>query len=200
MTRARKSSRNSEPGATPVTKQVVAHAGAGDVEEVALGVVDVLEVGGVGDGLDAGLERDDLVVAGGDDDGAELEALGEVHRADGGVAGLAFGTAVELAGGEAGGLHRSSGALQLGLRPHEDADLLRRHALTDPRLHPLRDGHRLLLDRVEDGDGRLGAVEGGDGAAAHVRVAVHVAHLRREQPVGLAANLVRGAVVDAQRA
>ena len=34
---------------------------------------------GVGDGLDARLERDDLVVAGGDHDGAELEALRKVR-------------------------------------------------------------------------------------------------------------------------
>ena len=67
-------------------EEVIAGAGAGDVEEVAFGVVDLVEVGVVGDGFDAGLEGDDGVVAGEDGDGAEFEAFGEVHGADGGVA------------------------------------------------------------------------------------------------------------------
>ena len=63
-------------------QQVVARAGAGDVEQVPLGVVDLLQVGVVADGLDALLQRNDLVVAGHHDDGAELQPLGQVHRAD----------------------------------------------------------------------------------------------------------------------
>ena len=52
-----------------------------------LRVIDVLEVGGVGDVLDAGLERDDLVVAGGDDDGADApldlgDAAGRANAGD----------------------------------------------------------------------------------------------------------------------
>ena len=53
-----------------------------------LRVVDVLEVGGVGDVLDAGLERDDLVVAGDDDDdGADAhldlgDAAGRANAGD----------------------------------------------------------------------------------------------------------------------
>ena len=162
--------------------------------------VDVLEVGGVGDGLDASLERDHLVVAGGDHDGAELEALREVHRTDGRATGLDFGAAVEFAGGEAGCLDCRTYAFQLWLRPHEDANLVRRHALPHPRLDPPGDGDRLVINRIEHCDRRLGAVVGGDCAAADIRVAVDVAHLGRQVQVGLAADLVRGAVVDTQGA
>jgi len=42
---------------------MVAGTGAGDVEQVALGVVDLLEIGIVCDPLDAFLQRQDLVVA-----------------------------------------------------------------------------------------------------------------------------------------
>src|SRR2546422_10481907 len=45
-------------------QEVVAGASASDVQKLALGVVDLFEVGFVGDGFDALLERDDFVVAG----------------------------------------------------------------------------------------------------------------------------------------
>jgi hypothetical protein len=51
------------------------------------GVVNLFQIGVVGDGLDSFLRRDDLVIAGHHDHGAELQALSEVHGADGGAAG-----------------------------------------------------------------------------------------------------------------
>ena len=63
-------------------EEVIAGTGTGDVEEVALGVIDLCEVSVVGDALDTRLERDDFVVAGGDHHSAEFETLGEVYRAD----------------------------------------------------------------------------------------------------------------------
>ena len=59
---------------------MVSSAGARHVEQVPLRLVDVLEIRFVGHGLDALLERDDLVVAGHHRDGAKLEAL--VDKAD----------------------------------------------------------------------------------------------------------------------
>jgi len=44
---------------------MVACASAGDVEEMALGVVDVFQIAFVDDRLDSGLQRDHLVVTGG---------------------------------------------------------------------------------------------------------------------------------------
>jgi len=55
---------------------MIPRPGAGDVEQVAFGVVDLFQVGVVGDGFDAFLEGDDFVVAGHDHDGAEFETFG----------------------------------------------------------------------------------------------------------------------------
>ena len=61
----------------PITSTRARH-----VEQVALRVVDLLEIGFVDNALDPGLKREDLVVATGDDYSPELEALGEVHGSD----------------------------------------------------------------------------------------------------------------------
>jgi hypothetical protein len=45
-------------------EQMIPRSGAGDIEQVALGVVDFLQVGVIAHGFDALLQRDDLVVAG----------------------------------------------------------------------------------------------------------------------------------------
>lgn len=47
---------------------------AGDVEEVALGVADFLQIGTIADGFDAFLQGDDLVVAGHYNHGTKLRA------------------------------------------------------------------------------------------------------------------------------
>src|SRR5712671_380819 len=78
-------------------QQVVAGAGAGNVEQVPLGVVGVFEVGVVGDVFDPRLQGHDFVVTGGDDDGAVFESLGQVHRADGDRTGRSPSVVVELA-------------------------------------------------------------------------------------------------------
>ncbi len=58
----------------------------------------------------------------------------------------------------------------------------------------------LVLLGLERPNRRRRAVEHGDGVAAVLAVAVHIGHLRPEQPVRLHADLVGGAVVDAQGA
>ena len=65
-----------------------------------LGVVDLLQVRIVPDRPDARLQRDHLVVAGHHCDGAELQALRQMHRSDRGVAGWGFGVVVEHLEGE----------------------------------------------------------------------------------------------------
>ena len=82
----RRSSRNSDAGFDARHQQMIPRAGAGDVEQVALGVVDFLQIGVVADRLDALLQGDDLVVAGHHGHGAELQPLGQVHGADRDVA------------------------------------------------------------------------------------------------------------------
>ena len=66
---------------------MVAGPGAGDVEQVALGGVDLVEFGLIADSFDSCLQRQHVVIAGGDDHGAKLEAFREMHRADSDVAG-----------------------------------------------------------------------------------------------------------------
>ena len=56
------------------------------------------------------------------------------------------------------------------------------------------------LSVLQEPNRRRRAVEHGNGIAAVLAVAVHIRHDRPEQPVGLHADLVGGAVVDAQGA
>jgi hypothetical protein len=92
---------------------VVSGAGAGYVEEVALGVVDFLEIGIIAYGFDAFLEGDDFIVAGHDGYGAEFQALGQVHGADGDVAAGGFDVFIKYAEGHSGRFYCRLGALQL---------------------------------------------------------------------------------------
>ena len=70
----RRSSRNSDAG----HEYVVPGAGAGDVEQMGFGVVDIFQVRFVGDRLDPMLKRDDFIVAGHDSDGAKLRPFAVV--------------------------------------------------------------------------------------------------------------------------
>ena len=63
-------------------QEMAAGAGARDVEQVALGGVDLVELGLIAYSLDPFLRRQYLVVACGDYHGAKLQALGKVHQAD----------------------------------------------------------------------------------------------------------------------
>src|SRR5438270_2286663 len=60
---------------------MIAGAGAGDVKQMALAVVDFFEVGFVADVLDALLGRDDLIGAGHYYDDAEFQPFRQMHRA-----------------------------------------------------------------------------------------------------------------------
>jgi hypothetical protein len=63
-------------------QQMIPRASAGDVKEVTLGVMNLLRIGVVADGLDACLQRDYLVVAGHHYYSSELKPFSEVHGAD----------------------------------------------------------------------------------------------------------------------
>jgi hypothetical protein len=64
-------------------KQPVARKGAGDVEQFALGIVNLIEFSFVGDGFNAPLQGQAIVIARHDGDGFLFEALGKMHGADG---------------------------------------------------------------------------------------------------------------------
>ena len=63
-------------------EQAISRPGAGDVEQVALRVVDLFEIRVVGRRLDPFLKGNDLVVAGHHGDRPKLQPLGQRHRAD----------------------------------------------------------------------------------------------------------------------
>ena len=104
---------------------MVAGACAGDVQQVSLGVVDILEVGLVGDLHQARVQRDHVVVAGDDRDGSELQTFGGVHRADADVSVGEFHALFDPCGLQAGRPCGSGGPVDLFGRADEDADFVR---------------------------------------------------------------------------
>ena len=79
-------------------KQMITSSGAGDIEQVTLGVVDLLKVRIIGYGFDTFLERHDFVIAGHHRDSSELKPLSQVHGADRNVPRRRFHLVAELAG------------------------------------------------------------------------------------------------------
>src|SRR3972149_6654585 len=69
----------------PCNQQVIPSPRAGDIEEVPLRLVDVLQVSVVRDGFDPRLQRHDLVITRHDRNRLELESLAQVHRPEGNV-------------------------------------------------------------------------------------------------------------------
>jgi hypothetical protein len=63
-------------------QQMISGAGTGNVEQVPLGVVDLLQIGVVANRLDALLQGNYFVVTGHHNHSPKLQTLGEVHRAD----------------------------------------------------------------------------------------------------------------------
>ena len=78
-----KSAKNSDAGLTPENQKPISCAGAGDIEQVSLRFVYFIELGLIGDGFDAVLQRQNVIIAGRDHHGLELKPFGEVHCADG---------------------------------------------------------------------------------------------------------------------
>lgn len=156
---------------------MVAGAGEGYVEEVALGVEDVFEVGFVGGGGDAGLGGDDFVVAGYDGYGAEFEAFGQVHGSYGGVTGLDFNGVVDGFSGERGLLQGLTGSGDFFGGADEDSDFVGlEFVLCDALFQP---GGYQCGSRVPSGadlDGGGWTVEDGGGSLSFFGVAVYVAY------------------------
>jgi hypothetical protein len=74
---------------------MIPRAGAGHVEQVALGIIYFLQIRIVADRLDALLQRNYLVVAGHHDHSPKLQSLGEVHGADRNVPACSFNVLIE---------------------------------------------------------------------------------------------------------
>jgi hypothetical protein len=63
-------------------EQMVTGSGTSDIKQMALGVVDVFQIGLVGNPLDPLLQRDHVLVAYRDSDGPKFQTLDQAHRAD----------------------------------------------------------------------------------------------------------------------
>jgi hypothetical protein len=177
---------------------VIPRPGAGDVQEVTFGFVDLLEVRIVTDALHALLKWDDLVVAGHHDHGPEFETLGQVHGADRDVASGGFDVFVEDAEGETRTAHCGLSPSQLRGGTDEDAELVRQ----DPGLgsfgNPGAHGLGFLVRGGQLPEDGWRTIEGRDGVVPGLGVAVDVGHFGAQEAIGLLADLMRGAVVDAR--
>jgi hypothetical protein len=63
-------------------QQMISRSGAGNVEQLALGVIDFLQIRVIADRLDTFLQGYDFIVACHHDHGPKLQTFGEVHSAD----------------------------------------------------------------------------------------------------------------------
>ena len=141
-------------------EQMISRARAGDVQELALRLVHVLEVCVVRDGFDALLLRQHFVITGSDNHGAKLKPLREVHSADCDCAHPQLFDPVKLLRFEVSGPHSVESAADFGVRANEDADLVRLQTLQNAVTEPSADAGLLLLEGVGDANLRICAVEG----------------------------------------
>ena len=130
-------------------EEVIACPCAGDVEQVALAVVDLREIAVVGDGFDARLRGDDLVVAGHDGDRAKLQSLCEVHGGDGEMPLVRFDMLVQNLGRQSRLGNRCTRTLQLGLGADEDGDVMRFDGFGDVLGDPGGNRAGLLRGRLD---------------------------------------------------
>ena len=97
-------------------------------------------------------------------------------------------------------LCRSLRAIQLRCGSNEYAELVWQHACLCVFRDPVADRRDLLVFALERVNRRRRAVEDRNRIAPVLAVAIHVGHDRAEQTVRLRADLVGGAIVDAQGA
>ncbi len=123
---------------------MVEGARAGDVKQVPFGIVDFLKVGIVCNALDPFLKGNDFIVASHDDDGSELQALGEVHRAVGDGAVFDLNLVAQFNVSCSGDRQRSPCPLKFGVGAHEDADLVWMASFAQPLRDPCSVGFGFL--------------------------------------------------------
>src|ERR1017187_3088898 len=90
-------------------EQMVAGTGAGDVKQMTFGVVNVLKVGLVGDGLNPFLKWNHVIVTSHHCDCPELQAFGKMHGTDGQPSNRRRDVFVENIKTESGGVCRGFG-------------------------------------------------------------------------------------------
>lgn len=92
------------------------------------------------------------------------------------------------------------GTRKLTFGTDEHSEFMRQDAGLDLLRQPIGDAELFLVLVGESSDEGWRSVENGNGVAAILAVAIHVGDLWTEQAVGLLADLMRCAVIDAEAA
>lgn len=158
----------------PRYEEMVSRPGAGNIEQVTLGVVDLFQIGVVGHRLDPCLQWNDFVIAGHHNHGSELQALGKMHGADGNMAAGGFNLLVEYLEREAGMLDRSTCPVQFRLGTDENTHFVWYHPFLPALLKPCTDSITLLFGAVQNANDRIRSIEDRDGALPFLCIAVHI--------------------------
>src|ERR1022692_2523739 len=151
---------------------------------MALSVIDFFEIGIVGYGLDPLLQRDHLIVTGHYHNGAEFQALGQMHGADGSAAAEGFHVVVEDLERKRGSVGGGTRAAKFSGGADEDADFARLDAFFGLRAEPIGDGFPFDGGSIEHQDFRRRSVENRNGTAAFFGVAINVGDFDTQQSVG----------------
>ena len=102
---------------------------ARDVQQVTLGIIYLSQICLVSHRFDALLQGDDFIIAGHDDDGAELQPLGEMHGADRDVTAGGRDVFIENLERESEELHSRPCTVQFCGGSHEDTKLVGRDTI-----------------------------------------------------------------------
>jgi hypothetical protein len=179
---------------------MIARAGAGDVKQVPLGIIDLLQIGVVAYRLDALLQRNNLVVTGHYDHSPELETFGKVHSANRDVAAGGFDMLVENLECDASLLDGRPRTIQLSSGLDKHPEFVRKYPILSPSRDPFADGLNLIAFIFERANRRRRTVEHRDSIAPVLAVTVNIGHDRAEQTIRPRPNLVGSAIIDAQGA
>lgn len=174
---------------------MVPRAGAGDVQQVAFGVVDLLEVTSVADLLCNGMTSSSQAIT-----ATARNSMPSARCMVASETWPAFGAAlaVRTVAPQSGGFGCGPGARELDLGPDEDGDFAGTNLGGDSGSKPGGDAGGLGGFRIAGGDLRRRSLKERDGFAG-LGYAVNVADLGAEEAVGLPADLLRGAVADTRR-
>ena len=128
---------------------MISGAGARDVEQVALAVLDFFEIGIVGYILNAHLRRDDLLAARHDGDRTNFDPFRKMYRADQELAWRDLDPIAEFDRRDPGLFDGIPRPAKLAGRAAEHADFVPLKSVFDPALDPFPDRLGLLLRVIE---------------------------------------------------
>jgi hypothetical protein len=154
-------------------QQMIPRAGAGDVEQVALGVIDLLQISVVTDRLDALLQGNDFVVAGHYDHGAELKTFGKVHGANRDVGAGGFDMLIENLECYACFPYGRPRTIQLCRGSDKHTEFVWKYPVFSTRCDPFADSLGLLAFILERANRWQRTIEHGDRIAPIFVVAIN---------------------------